>query len=121
MPPSKKVSFNPTVKVFVVEAHPTATISELWYSRDEEYALVKANLSTIKRFRENSFIESSMETFLGLERYLIRTEIKKKRGCVCNAVLQAQLYCQSNGENNAPEQIASVYKEAIDICSEYFC
>lgn len=120
-PPRKTVTFCTNTEVFIIEPYAKESIPELWYSKEEERTIVMSNLFTIKEFRENTFTESSLETFLGLERYLKRAEAKKKRDCVCSAVLQAQFYTQSHGNENAAEHIASAYKEAIDICLQYFC
>lgn len=113
--PSKKVSFHPQVKIYMVERCPESTVSQLWYSRKEEHAIAVANQKTIKKFRENSFTESSLETFLGLEGRLTRAEVKIKRHCICSAVLQAQLQFHMTGVSNIPERLSTVYKEHIDI------
>jgi hypothetical protein len=101
----------------MVDRYAEDSVSQLWYSNTDVHAFAVANYFTVKQYRENSFMESSMETFLGLECLLKKHEMKKKRHCIYNAVLQAQIYYNSKGSSNIPEQIATVYKETMEMFS----
>lgn len=111
--PRKKVSFSPKVKTYTVDRHAEYAIAPLWYTRKDVQAIAAENQSAIQQYREHEFVESAYETFMGLESYLTRSRLKKKRHCICNAVLQAQRHFRSTGSPNMPEQIATVYKETM--------
>jgi hypothetical protein len=117
MPQRKTVSFYPMIRMRRVERHDEESASELWYSLADVRAFTVANYGAVKQYRENAFMESSMETFMGLECLLKKQEMKQKRDCIYNAVLQAQRYYHGQGSANIPEQIATVYKETMAIFS----
>jgi hypothetical protein len=86
---------------------------ELWYSKEDIQTIKKKNCILVNQYKSGYFFESNMNTFLGLEQYLIFEEARFRRDCVYDAVLGLQDRWKEKSFPSDAERLAKVYRRVL--------